>query len=42
VLACSYGLNPLYREAIGSGSLRVVGVDANCEARIVELPEHRF
>jgi CTP synthase (UTP-ammonia lyase) len=39
---CSYGLNPLYREAIGSGPVQVVGVDANGEVRIVELPEHRF
>lgn len=39
---CSYGLNPLYRDAIDSGPLRVVGVDANREVRIVELPEHRF
>jgi CTP synthase (UTP-ammonia lyase) len=39
---CSYGLNPLYREAIGSGPLRVVGIDANREVRIVELPAHRF
>ena len=39
---CSYGLNPLYREAIGSGPLRVVGVDANREVRIVELPSHPF
>jgi CTP synthase (UTP-ammonia lyase) len=39
---CSYGLNPLYREAIGSGSLQVVGLDASGEVRIVELPRHRF
>jgi CTP synthase (UTP-ammonia lyase) len=39
---CSYGLNPLYREAIGSGPLQVVGVDANGEVRIVELPAHPF
>jgi CTP synthase (UTP-ammonia lyase) len=39
---CRYGLNPLYRETIGGGPLRVVGIDANREARIVELPLHRF
>jgi CTP synthase (UTP-ammonia lyase) len=39
---CSYGLNPLYREAIRSGPMQVVGVDANREVRIVELPAHRF
>ena len=39
---CSYGLNPLYREAIGSGPLQVVGVDDNGEVRVVELPAHPF
>ena len=39
---CSYGLNPLYREALGGGPLRVAGADAHGEVRIVELPAHRF
>jgi CTP synthase (UTP-ammonia lyase) len=39
---CSYGLNPVYREALGSGPLRVVGVDAHREVRIVELPTYHF
>jgi len=39
---CNYGLNPAYREQIGSGELKVVGVDLDGQARIVELPEHRF
>ena len=39
---CSYGLNPLYRETIGSGPLEVAGVDANRAVRIVELPAHPF
>jgi CTP synthase (UTP-ammonia lyase) len=39
---CSYGLNPLYRETLGSGPLRVVGVDECREVRIVEIPAHRF
>jgi CTP synthase (UTP-ammonia lyase) len=39
---CSYGLNPLYREAIWGGPLQVVGIDANREVRIVELSGHPF
>lgn len=39
---CNYGLNPAYREQIGSEELKVVGVDHDGQARIVELPYHRF
>ena len=39
---CRYGLNPLYRDAMGGGPLQVVGVDQSGEVRIVELPAHRF
>ena len=39
---CNYGLNPAYQEQIGSGELKVVGVDLDGQARIVELPAHRF
>ena len=39
---CSYGLNPAYRDSIGKGELRVAGLDADGEVRIVELPRHRF
>jgi CTP synthase (UTP-ammonia lyase) len=39
---CSYGLNPLYREAFEGSPLQVVGIDAENEVRIVELPAHRF
>jgi CTP synthase (UTP-ammonia lyase) len=39
---CQFGLNPLYQATIHEGGLRVVGVDADREARIVELPDHPF
>jgi len=39
---CSYGLNPLYREAFEGSPLQVAGIDAEDEVRIVELPAHRF
>lgn len=39
---CNYGLNPEYRDQIGNGGLKVVGVDSNGEVRIVELSNHRF
>lgn len=39
---CNYGLNPEYRDKIGSGGLKIAGVDSNGEVRIVELPDHRF
>jgi CTP synthase (UTP-ammonia lyase) len=39
---CSYGLNPAYQAQINAGGLRVSGVDDSGEARIVELPDHRF
>jgi CTP synthase (UTP-ammonia lyase) len=39
---CNYGLNPQYRDIISQGGLQVTGVDAQGEARIVELPGHRF
>ena len=39
---CNYGLNPAYRDTIGNGVLKVVGVDPEGEVRIVELCEHRF
>jgi CTP synthase (UTP-ammonia lyase) len=40
--ACNYGLNPEYREAIGSGALKVAGIDLAGDVRIVELSAHRF
>ena len=39
---CSYGLNPAYRNRLFGGALRIAGVDAEGEVRIVELSEHRF
>lgn len=39
---CQFGLNPRYQALIHEGGLRVVGVDDDHEARIVELPDHPF
>jgi len=39
---CSFGLNPSYRDEILKEPLRVAGVDANGEVRIVELAGHPF
>jgi CTP synthase (UTP-ammonia lyase) len=39
---CNYGLNPVYREKIGMGGLRISGVDSTGEVRMVELSDHRF
>ena len=39
---CNYGLNPEYRDKIGTGGIKVSGVDSHGEVRIVELPDHRF
>ena len=40
--ACNYGLNSAYREHISYGGLKVVGIDAMGEVRLVELAAHRF
>jgi CTP synthase (UTP-ammonia lyase) len=39
---CNFGLNPLYRSALHEQGLRIVGVDQDDEARILELPSHPF
>jgi len=39
---CSYGLNPAYRDRLAGGPLVVSGLGVEGEARIVELPGHRF
>ena len=39
---CNFGLNPEYQEMLDKGGLRVVGMDQNNEARILELPDHPF
>ncbi len=40
--ACNYGLNPLYRDQIIQGELRVSALGPEGEVRAVELPAHRF
>jgi CTP synthase (UTP-ammonia lyase) len=40
--ACNYGLNPAYREHLSHSALKVVGVDAAQEVRLVEISAHRF
>ena len=40
--ACSYGLNPQFREKVGKGKLKITGVDVEGEARIVELSDQAF
>jgi len=39
---CSYGVNPLYRDAMERAGLRIVGEDDHGDARVVELPGHPF
>ncbi|MCP4756206.1 MAG: hypothetical protein GY866_35540 [Proteobacteria bacterium] len=39
---CSYGLNTDHRNEIEDSELNMSGVDDNGEARIGELPNHRF
>jgi CTP synthase (UTP-ammonia lyase) len=39
---CNYGVNPDYRRRLEDGGLRVSGVGADDEVRIVELPAHPF
>jgi CTP synthase (UTP-ammonia lyase) len=39
---CNFGLNPAYQTQLHEGGLRVVGVDQDGEARIVELADHPF
>lgn len=39
---CNFGLNPLYQALIDEGGLLVVGADEHGEARILELPNHKF
>jgi CTP synthase (UTP-ammonia lyase) len=40
--ACSYGLNPQFRDKVQKGQLKITGVDLDGEVRIVELSDHRF
>ena len=39
---CNFGLNPQYQQRLHEAGLRIVGWDANGEARILTLPNHRF
>jgi CTP synthase (UTP-ammonia lyase) len=39
---CNFGLNPEHQRTLDEGGLRVVGFDADGEARVLELPEHPF
>lgn len=39
---CQFGLNPRYQSILHEGGLRVVGVDQDGEARLLELPGHPF
>ena len=40
--ACSYGLNPQFRDKFEKGQLKITGVDLDGEVRVVELSEHPF
>ncbi|OCL26266.1 hypothetical protein U472_09655 [Orenia metallireducens] len=39
---CNFGLNPDYQKKIDKAGLKVVGIDDTQEARIIELPNHKF
>ena len=39
---CQFGLNPEHQGLLHSRGLRVAGVDADGEARVLEIPEHPF
>ena len=39
---CSYELNPDYQQTLERGGLQISGVSTTGNARIVELPDHRF
>jgi CTP synthase (UTP-ammonia lyase) len=39
---CNYGLNPRFREKVGTGQLKIAGVDLDGEVRIVELSDRPF
>jgi CTP synthase (UTP-ammonia lyase) len=39
---CNFGLNPEHQSRLHEGGLRVVGKDQDDEARVLELPDHRF
>ena len=39
---CNYGLNEKYRNDLSDGRLKVTGFDVDDNARIIEIPSHRF
>ncbi len=39
---CNFGFNEAYHKEIDGQDLKIVGVDDNGDARIVELSDHRF
>jgi CTP synthase (UTP-ammonia lyase) len=39
---CSYGLNEEYRNHLSKGDLKIAGIDADQNVRIVELAHHPF
>jgi CTP synthase (UTP-ammonia lyase) len=39
---CNFGVNPAYQSMLHEAGLRIVGSDANGEARILCLPDHPF
>jgi CTP synthase (UTP-ammonia lyase) len=39
---CNYELNPDYQDAVVRAGMRISGTGEQGEARIVELPDHRF
>jgi CTP synthase (UTP-ammonia lyase) len=40
--ACSYGLNPRFRDQIAKSQLKITGVDLGGEVRVVEVAGHPF
>lgn len=40
--ACSYGLNPRFRDKVEKGQLKITGVDLDGEVRVVEVSDHPF
>lgn len=39
---CNFGINPAYLDDLQAAGLRIAGVDADGEPRVLELPGHRF
>jgi CTP synthase (UTP-ammonia lyase) len=39
---CNFGIDPRYQSLLEQGEIRITGVDANGQARVLELPSHPF